>query len=199
MMLRITIRLAACILVVVSLAAAPRQTPQTWKIQDAPAELQPAVAKATLVITSMQDALLAELTDALAKGGPPLAINACHLEATAIAQRVARMEGVPAGRTSHRLRNPTNAPKPWAAPIVAEYAGRRASDVEGFVVDLGNKVGVIRPIAHRSMCASCHGPANRLGPEVRAALADRYPADRAVDFREGEIRGWYWVEIAKGS
>lgn len=48
------------------------------------------------------------------------------------------------------------------------------------------------------MCALCHGPAASLSPEVRHALAARYPADRAIDFKEGEVRGWYWVEMPKG-
>lgn len=43
----------------------------------------------------------------------------------------------------------------------------------------------------------CHGPAGKLSPGVRSALEHRYPADRAAGFREGEIRGWYWVEVPK--
>ena len=32
---------------------------------------------------------------------------------------------------------------------------------------------------------------------VDAFEGDRYPADRATGFKEGEIRGWFWVEVAK--
>jgi hypothetical protein len=56
---------------------------------------------------------------------------------------------------------------------------------------------VLRPIAQRSICASCHGPADKLDPAVRSALRERYPADRATGFRRGEIRGWFWVEMPK--
>jgi hypothetical protein len=150
-----------------------------------------------VVIAAMQHAVLSELSRALAQGGPALAINACHLDADALTQRIARQEGIAAGRTSDRLRSPTNAPRPWAAPIVAAHAGRRAREVEGFVVDLGDKIGVLRPIAERPVCASCHGPADRLSPAVREVLSDRYPADKALGFAEGEIRGWFWIEIPK--
>jgi hypothetical protein len=85
----------------------------------------------------------------------------------------------------------------WAAPLVKANAGRLARDVDGFAVDLGNVVGVLRPIAERPMCASCHGPAGKISPPVNAALKHRYPADRAVGFAEGEIRGWFWVEVPK--
>ena len=69
--------------------------------------------------------------------------------------------------------------------------------VEGFAVDLGDKVGVLRPIVERPMCAGCHGPAEQLHPAVKLALTERYPADRAVGFVDGEIRGWFWVEMPK--
>jgi hypothetical protein len=145
----------------------------------------------------MQDALLRELTEALTRGGPATAMKSCHIDVTSVSQRIGRYEGIAAGRTSHRLRNPTNTPRPWAADIVKSHAGQRAQDVEGFAVDLGDRLGVLRPIAQRSECANCHGPAERLQPAVREALADRYPADRALGFTEGEIRGWFWVEISK--
>jgi hypothetical protein len=168
-----------------------------WRITEAPAELRPLVSRADVIIATMHDAVLNELTRGLAQGGPELAINACHLDATMITQRVARSEGIAAGRTSDRLRSPTNAPRPWAASLVKEYAGRRARDVDGFVVDLGDRVGVLRPIAERPMCANCHGPADRISPGVRAVLLDRYPADKALGFENNEIRGWFWVEIPK--
>lgn len=169
----------------------------SWPVSQAPAELRIPISRADLVVAAMQDAVIRELSDALARGGPAQAIDFCHLDATAATQRVGRQEGIAAGRTSDRLRDPTNAPRPWAAPLVAANAGRTARSVEGFAVDLGDKVGVLRPIVERPMCAGCHGPAEKLHPAVKLALTDRYPADRAVGFRDGEIRGWFWVEMPK--
>ena len=77
------------------------------------------------------------------------------LDATFLAQRLARYDGVAAGRTSDRLRNPTNAPPPWAAALVRAHAGERARDVDGFVVELGDKIGLLRPISHQPMCRGC--------------------------------------------
>lgn len=169
----------------------------TYPLAAAPAELRFAIQRGDMVIVSLQNAVLSELTRELNQGGPGGAMKSCHLDATAIAQRVGREEGLAAGRTSDRLRNPLNAPRPWAAPIVRQYAGRRAAGVDGFVVDLGDRIGVMRPIAHRPMCGSCHGPADRLSPAVTAALQDRYPSDKATGFKDGDIRGWFWVEVPK--
>jgi hypothetical protein len=145
----------------------------------------------------MQDAVIRELTGALERGGPEFAVRSCHIDVAGTLQRLGRQEGIAAGRTSHRLRNPWNAPRPWAAALVEAHAGRMARDLDGFVLDLGDKVGVLRPIAERPMCASCHGPLEKLSPAVRATLADRYPADRAFGFKDGELRGWFWVEVPK--
>jgi hypothetical protein len=162
-----------------------------------PGELRALVSRADLIVVSMHDAVLRELTDALTRGGPGSAIAFCHLDATFVSQRIGKEQGIAAGRTSDRLRNPTNAPRPWAAPLVKANAGRQAKSVDGFVVDIGDRVGVLRPIAERPMCAGCHGAADKLSPAVLSALADRYPLDRAVGFRDGEIRGWFWVEMPK--
>ena len=171
--------------------------PRVWSVADAPAEFRYAIGRADLVIASLQDALIRELSDTLKEGGPTSAVQSCHLDVIGLTQRIAREQGVAAGRTSDRLRSPTNAPRPWAAALVKTHAGRQAREVDGFVVNLGNTVGILRPIAHRPMCASCHGPEAGLAPGVRAALHERYPTDRAVGFREGEIRGWFWVEMPK--
>jgi hypothetical protein len=178
-------------------AAQPGPPFPTYKISQAPPEFRRPIQRADLVIVELHDAMLAELSRELDRGGPAGAILACHVDTTAAAYRAARDEGINVGRTSDRLRAPTNRPQPWAAPIVAENAGKRASDVEGFAVDLGDRVGVLRPIAERPMCAACHGESDKLDPRVRQELTDRYPKDLALNFRTGEIRGWFWVEVPK--
>jgi hypothetical protein len=150
-----------------------------------------------LVILAIQSATSAELTRELTSGGPGDAIRVCHLSATSLIYRLGRDEGIAAGRTAARLRALVNAPKPWAVPIVTQYANAKAADVDGFVVDLGDKVGVMRPVAHRPVCSSCHGVQEKLDTRVREELKDRYPVDRATGFKDGDLRGWIWVEVPK--
>ena len=172
--------------------------PGTWPIGKAPAEWRPAIARADLVVISLHDALRRELTHALAQGGPAFAIKACHIDVVGLTRRMGGHGGIAAGRTSDRLRNPANAPPAWAAALVAASGVRRlARDTDGFVVDLDRSLGVLRPILHQRMCDSCHGPADRFDPAVQAMLAARYPGDRATGFVEGQLRGWFWVEVPK--
>ena len=178
-------------------AAQPARPFPTYKISQAPPELRREIQRADLVIVELHDVMLAELSREMDRGGAAVAIRACHVDTTSAAYRAAREEGINVGRTSDRLRVPTNRPRSWADPIVTEYAGTRASNVEGFAVDLGDRVGVLRPITERPVCAACHGDLGTFDSRVRAELADRYPSDRALNFRTGDLRGWFWVEVPK--
>ena len=173
------------------------QAPASYRIADAPEAFRDAVARGDVVVDAMQKAMLTELTKELQRGGATGAMKACHLAATAVAHEVGLKTGVAAGRTSHKLRNPTNAPASWAAPIVASHAGKAAAGIEGYVVDLGDRVGLMRPIPFRAACAACHGPRERLEPAIVKELKDRYPEDQAFGFNEGDLRGWFWVEVPK--
>ena len=196
-MTRLTIAIAfAAVLGAGSLTAQTAAGARSWAIHDAPAELRPMISRADVMIAAMQDSHLRDLQRQLAQGGPEAAFGVAHMGPAMLSHRIGET-GIAAGFTSDRLRQSTNQARPWAAEFVAKYAGRRAGDVDGFVVDLGDRVGVIRPMVQQRACASCHGPAEGISPAVRRALAERYPADRATGFAEGEIRGWFWVEIPK--
>jgi len=171
---------------------------QTYRIGDAPADLRLAIGRADLIILSLRSALLSELSRDLAEGGTEVALRACHIDTIAAAQRIGRDERVAVGRTSARLRNPANAPPPWAARVVQETAGQRAQSLDGFVVRRGDRVGVLRPIAEQRVCAGCHGPSDRLDAGTRRTLDALYPADRAVGYHEGDLRGWFWVDLPIG-
>lgn len=179
-----------------STCAQTRQEWPTYRAGDVPPPLQEALREGDLIIISLQGALLAELHRKVAVVGPAMALASCHIAGVAVAQDLSR-RGIAAGRTSARLRDPSNAPRPWAAAVVARYADQPAARVDGFVVDLGSRVGVLRPVREQAICASCHGPVESLRPDVRARLAERYPADRATGFREGDIHGWFWVELPR--
>jgi hypothetical protein len=177
--------------------AAAQSPPQVWPISQAPAGLRPTIERADVVIAAQHSALLRQLTRVMSEGGAALAIQSCHLDATSNAMWVERRQGYAIGRTSDRLRSPTNAPKAWALPIVRARAGHLVEPDEGYVVDLGDRLGILRPIAMRPVCESCHGEPKKIPAAVLAVLRDRYPKDQAVGFKPGEIRGWYWAELPR--
>jgi hypothetical protein len=80
----------------------------SWPARQAPPQYQALITRGDLIVGSLQDSVLRELRTALTKAGPEGAMAFCHLDATFLAQRLARYEGVAAGRTSDRLRNPNS-------------------------------------------------------------------------------------------
>lgn len=163
----------------------------------APPSVTAAVARAHEAIQELQGTLLRRLSTSMASGGPAAAIQVCRDEAVQMTGAIASKHGIAIGRTSHRLRNPNNAPRAWAAPLVASQAGRKAVDVPPAVFDLGDRIGVLRPIGMQDFCVTCHGERDAIAPSVRDELASSYPADAAVGFAPGDLRGWIWAEVPK--
>ncbi|MEM1413165.1 MAG: DUF3365 domain-containing protein, partial [Pseudomonadota bacterium] len=97
------------------------------------------------------------------------------------------------GRTSHRLRNPDNAGPAWATDVLKAYL-EQPSGWTPQAVDLGEgRAGYVEPIVTQPLCLACHGA--ELAPEIRTALAEQYPEDRATGFEAGALRGVFWVTM----
>jgi len=145
-----------------------------------------------VALKPFKKALMTALEDGLA-GGTTNAVRVCRTEASELAKqhstRTTRL-----GRSSHRLRNPGNAPPAWLEPTLARYL-EDPSARKPVALDLGNGArGYVEPIATQPLCLACHGPAP--DPDLAAEISRLYPDDRATDFEVGDLRGVFWVEFA---
>ncbi len=146
---------------------------------------------------AMFSRLFAELSQAMTApgaganpAGPSSAISVCKERAPAIAAAVGSEFGVRIGRTSDKLRNPTNTAPAWASSILAARPAQPA-----FAASSHTDLGVILPIKLAENCLTCHGPAESLHPSVTTSLAAAYPNDQATGYAAGDLRGWFWVEV----
>ena len=170
---------------------------KSYAMNELPAELSGPVTAADQAIQELQQRLVARLSEEMARGGPMEAISVCRDEAQTITASVEQDRSIAVGRTSHRLRNPRNAPRAWTRSYVEAAAGKRAGQVEAVVVDLGDHVGVLKPIPTGAVCVTCHGATDAMAPELLAAIRSAYPEDHATEFAEGELRGFFWAEAKK--
>jgi hypothetical protein len=201
----------------VLLAGCKREPPGPTPEQVAAADQQ-AIAGARAAAMKFGTTLRARLTLALAApGAPRSAIEVCateearlrratgggrrpeHMaEAQPMGAEVARTTGARAGRASLRLRNPRNAASDWVKTWLDEQGERAAAGVKTYaaVVDTpqGRVARVINPIAVEDLCTACHGAPESLDAGVREVLAAKYPEDRAVGYRAGDLRGALWAE-----
>ena len=138
----------------------------------------------------------AKLTEAMASGGPAAAIGICG-EAAAEVGASLQKDGVQVGRSSLRLRNPANTGPDWVQAWLLGQGERLAAEASPFVDKTPTSVRVALPIAVEAPCVACHGSPEALAPEIRAALAQRYPSDRATGYAVGDLRGAVWAEVPR--
>lgn len=150
--------------------------------------------KANAHIGPLKQQLMGALSEAMQEGGPTQAIEVCRSLAPQIATQLSR-DGVEVGRTSHRLRNPSNAARGWVEPALARYLADPAAAAP-LSVELGpDRLGYVEPIRTQGLCVQCHGAT--IDESVRIALAASYPEDEATGFAAGDLRGVFWVEMPR--
>ena len=147
--------------------------------------------RATAARAAVFAALMHELPAAMQSGGPAGAIGVCAERAPAMTASIADRTGVRVGRTSWKLRNPANTGPAWAR--LRTLAAHPEQPV--VLADRAGRLGVLSPIRVMASCLACHGGAEMIDGATRAALAERYPQDSATGFAEGDLRGWFWMEV----
>ena len=160
---------------------------------------QPPVSESDLeraqqTLAPFKEQLVEALMGSLGEGDPKDAIHVCRERAPEIAAELS-VGGVRMGRTSHKTRNPANAPEPWVEPLLAVYL-ENPTDRNSKAVYLDDStLGYVEPIYVMSFCLSCHGPS--VDPELLAEIQSVYPDDQATGFRANDFRGLFWVTIPR--
>jgi hypothetical protein len=139
--------------------------------------------------------LKGELQAAIKEGGPIHAISVCNVKAPEIARDLSQPPQWTVGRTSHKLRNPDNAPDDWEAMVLGDFLERAAAGesldamekMELVESDAGQTYRYMKAIPAGEVCLTCHG--SDIAPELKAEIDTFYPNDQATGFALGELRG----------
>jgi len=151
--------------------------------------------KALAARDAMFTSLKGRLMEVVASEGPAAAIEVCSKEAPQIAGQISQEYGLTIGRTSFRLRNQGNVPREWATQLVADRVAEPAYLAQG------GKLAALLPIRIQVQCLMCHGSEDTIPSSVKDALSQHYPKDQATGFQDGDLRGWFFIEVpaAEGS
>lgn len=153
------------------------------------AEQEDQRTKALAARDAMFATLKGRLMEVIESEGPAAAIAVCSQEAPQIAERISSEHGVSIRRTSFRLRNPANAAPEWAVRLVTAQVS------EPRYLTRAGQFAALLPIRLQGQCLICHGPTDMIPTPVQAALAEHYPQDQATGFQDGDLRGWFCVEV----
>jgi hypothetical protein len=158
---------------------------------------EPWLPAAREVAAAVPPKLLTVLTDAIAKTGAAQALTLCQTVAPQMASAASEATGWQVRRVSLRNRNPKAVPDAWERETLADFDDR-VSTGESFetlerstVQTVNGKVvqRYMRALPVLPMCIQCHGTTSQLAPGVAERLMALYPADKAVGYGVGQIRG----------
>jgi len=101
-------------------------------------------------------------------------------------------------RTALKLRNDSNnTADTLDTKVMHEYIA--AIEAKTFtpkdikvIVD-GNVTRVYKPLITKAVCLKCHG--SNISKEIKDVITSAYPHDKAIDFKEGSLRGVIVAEI----
>lgn len=150
-----------------------------------------------------QNNLIANLQKAIEDGGLENAISYCNVNASKIVEEGLNNPEINIRRVSTKNRNPSNKPDEDEAPILDAYAYNVENNlqtdpsiqkIEDGEVYLYTKA-IIFP---GGICQNCHGdPTSEVSLGVQEVLKEKYPADRALGFKKGDLRGMWSIRIPK--
>jgi hypothetical protein len=179
--------------------ASPAQTVDTTHVLS---NLQKGRSATKELLSTLRTLLALELS----RGGAVRAINVCADSAQSIGERIQDQHGLSIRRVSEKWRNPKDKPDGYETEqlkmLANLHANKRLTDtleVYGIVQEDSSRVfRYMRPIMTGSMCLNCHGSREKMKDLVYSAIRSRYPNDKAIDFRPGDLRGAVSVKIPLG-
>jgi hypothetical protein len=165
--------------------------------QSALAQDEAWVADARAVASAVPPKLLEVLNAEIVKGGPASAVAVCNEKAPQMAKAASEKSGWTIRRVSERNRNPKAVPDAWELAALQDFdqrvlAGEKAANLEKFAVVESNGVKeyrFVKALPVQQVCLACHGPAEKISADVAERLKTLYPADKAVGYSLGQIRG----------
>lgn len=160
------------------------------------AQLDARVAGAQRAAGALATQLGGQLRHALDTVGPVGAIDVCRSVAANIAYAISLDTGWKVTRVGTRVRDPIlGMPDAFEQKVLIDFARRLEEGqhpdtlLHAEVVEepQGRFFRFMKGMPTGEPCLTCHGSALR--DDVRAALAQSYPHDRATGYRPGELRG----------
>lgn len=146
------------------------------------------------LIQAFSSELKGELKKAIQEGGFKNGIAVCSEKASVIAEKHSNNQWS-LKRTGLKVRNPANTATKFEREQLLKFqdqkdAGLAVSELSLYQVEKtgsGKEHRIMKAIPTQALCLGCHG--DNLAVDVKSELQQRYPADQAIGFKEGDIRG----------
>jgi hypothetical protein len=145
------------------------------------------------------DTLRSALVTTIGQKGFTGALKYCNVQALPITSLYASLD-ITISRVSDKNRNPGNAltelDKVQWDKFKAAFA--KQDSLKAAVVTNKEDMHYYKPILIQGMCLSCHGtPENEISKDLLTEISTLYPADKAIGYKNGDLRGMWHVVFKK--
>ena len=160
--------------------------------------------EAKSAIMKMAKALKTNMKKNMKAGGVKQAATFCLKNATKIENEVnsSYPKGISVKRISLKYRNPANKPSEDEEKVLkqiqSEYEAKK--EIPKMIVKevSKNSYKVYKPIfINKGVCLLCHGDDKSRDKEAYKLIKQKYPKDKAIDYKMGDFRGAFVVDIVK--
>lgn len=154
---------------------------------------------------NLMESLRQELLSAMQEGGPLNAIEVCQVRALPLTSEIAENSEytVELKRLSRKNRNPKNAPDSVDETILAQFENFVAQNEQLPNEVIHKRKGVkgdefyyYKPIMTAPLCLNCHGDLGSMDAALVEKIKKAYPKDKAIGYKDGELRGLIRVKIS---
>lgn len=158
--------------------------------------------EAVSAIKKLGGTLKSHLQEKMKEGGVEGAASFCSYEAQNLSQEVSQSlpKGTSVKRITLKPRNELNVATGFDKEVLEQIqkdidSGKKAQMVVKEIEK--NHYKVYKPIIIDKVCLKCHGNESQRDKEAYKIIKEKYPSDTAIDYKEGELRGAFLVEIIK--
>ncbi|MEA3288615.1 MAG: DUF3365 domain-containing protein [Campylobacterota bacterium] len=158
--------------------------------------------QAKQAIIAVGGALKKNMIEKMKAGGPANAAEFCSVSATNLAKEVSKTlpEGVSVKRITDKPRNINNQATQEQSKILKELESNMKQDkkADTLVKQISNNhYQVYKAVQVGGKCTICHGTETKRNQNAYNVIASKYPNDKAIDYKKGDFRGAFLVDIIK--
>ncbi|WP_372367621.1 DUF3365 domain-containing protein [Candidatus Uabimicrobium sp. HlEnr_7] len=154
--------------------------------------------------TTVLRVMMMKLMEEIQQGGTVKAAKFCSVHAQELTSQIQEKftKKITIKRTSQKNRNQKNTPnneeKQALKFFVEEIKTKKQAPSHHLVkVRLDDQlfINYYKPLYVAPLCIQCHGSEVNLKPELKKMLKEKYPNDKAVNFKKGDFRGVLKISI----
>lgn len=128
------------------------------------------------------------------KESPKDALKICNIKAPIIEAKY-KEDNLKIGRVSLKNRNPNNRPKEWMLKYIDGFHKKSIKEKYISIQISEKRRGLLMPIITMPLCLKCHG--DNIDGGLHKEILKKYPNDKAIGYKSGDIRGFFWAEYNK--